>query len=97
MALLFDWDPGKAASNRRKHGVAFETAVRVFADPNAVFEPDRVEDGELRWHAIGFIEEEIMLLVVHVFHEEEESEIIRIISAREANRAERRRYEEANS
>lgn len=40
----FEWDPAKADANRRKHGISFETAVRAFADPFALFEPDRIED-----------------------------------------------------
>jgi hypothetical protein len=96
MALLFAWDSPKAASNRRKHGVTFETATRVFADPNAVFLQDRVRNDEQRRHAIGMVEGAVMLLVVHVLYEDDESEIIRIISARHANRTERRWYEEAN-
>lgn len=48
MAIQFEWDAAKAESNRRKHGVSFETAVRVFADPLHVSEQDRIEDGEQR-------------------------------------------------
>ena len=43
--MRFEWDPAKAAANRRKHGVSFETAARVFADPYALFEQDRTVDG----------------------------------------------------
>ena len=46
MTLRFTWDEAKAAANRRKHRVSFETAVRVFADPFALSEQDRVEGGE---------------------------------------------------
>jgi uncharacterized DUF497 family protein len=70
MALLFEWDTAKAASNQRKHDITFETAARVFADPNALFLPDRIEDSELRWHCIGFVDQELMLLVVHVVREQ---------------------------
>jgi uncharacterized DUF497 family protein len=38
MRVLFDWDPGKASANQRKHGVSFETATRILADPLALFE-----------------------------------------------------------
>ncbi|RUU48293.1 BrnT family toxin, partial [Mesorhizobium sp. M2C.T.Ca.TU.002.02.1.1] len=41
--LRFEWDLEKAGSNLRKHGVSFETAVRVFSDPFALTEQDRVE------------------------------------------------------
>jgi uncharacterized DUF497 family protein len=48
MKLRFEWDPDKAASNIRKHHVSFETAIRVFADPFALTEHDRIEGGERR-------------------------------------------------
>ncbi len=46
--MLFEWDSAKAAANLRKHGVAFEDAVRVFADPGHISDVDRIENGELR-------------------------------------------------
>lgn len=96
MRLQFEWDPVKAASNQRKHGVSFETATRVFTDPNALVQHDRLKDGEERWLTIGVVEGLVMLTVAHVVYEHEEIETIRIISARRADRTERRRYEEAN-
>ena len=53
---LFEWDPVKAQSNRRKHGFTFEDAVRVFGDPCAISGQDRIEDGETRWQLIGLFE-----------------------------------------
>lgn len=96
MKTRFEWDPDKAASNLRKHGVSFETAIRVFTDPFALVEQDRIEDGEERWQAIGVVEDFLMLLVAHVVREQDDVEVIRIISARRVNNRERRRYEEAN-
>lgn len=97
MTTRFEWDPAKAASNLRKHGVSFESAIRVFADPFLLTAPDRVEGGELRWKAIGSMGDLAMLLVVHTITERDEDgreiEIVRIISARRADRTERRRYE----
>ena len=95
MALRFTWDESKAAGNRRKHHVSFETAARVFCDPFALSEQDRVESGEYRWQTIGSVAGEIVLLVAHTVEaEENETDVIHIISARRATRAERRRYEE---
>ena len=94
MKTRFEWDPAKATANLRKLGVSLETASRVFADPNALFEQDRIVDGELRWQAIGVVDEMMMLLVAHVVQEQDGVEGIRIISARRANHKERRRYEE---
>jgi uncharacterized DUF497 family protein len=92
----FEWDPGKAASNLRKHSVSFETAVRVFSDPYALVEQDRIENGEERWQTIGVFEGVAMLIVAHTVGEQDDIQVIRIISARRANRKERKRYEEEN-
>lgn len=95
MALRFTWDPAKAASNKRKHGVSFELAARVFLDPFALSEQDRVEGGEYRWQKIGMVEGVLVLIVAHAVREDADGvEIIHIISARRAERRERRRYEE---
>jgi uncharacterized DUF497 family protein len=96
MKTRFEWDPVKAASNLRKHGVSFETATRVFSDPYALVNQDRIEEGERRWQAIGVVESSMMILVAHIVRERDETETIRILSARRADRNERRRYEEAN-
>jgi uncharacterized protein len=84
----------KNRSNQKKHaGIDFETASRVFADPNLMLRKDRAVDGEQRWHAIGTVRKAV-LPVAHVYLEENENgeEIIRIISAREADPRERRIY-----
>lgn len=95
MAPLFTWDREKAASNKRKHGVSFELAARVFLDPFALSDQDRIEGGEYRWQTIGMVEGVVVLLVAHTVGEDEDgTEIIRIISARRAERHERQRYEE---
>jgi uncharacterized DUF497 family protein len=94
MMARFDWDPNKAASNLRKHGVSFQTAILVFADPDALVLQDRVENGDERWLAIGVVEGLFVLVVAHTVREEDGIEVIRIISARLANRREKRRYEE---
>jgi len=98
MTTRFAWDPVKAAANLRKHGVSFEIAIRAFADPFALTEQDRIEDGEARWQTLGMVEGRVLLLVAHTFRDEDEEgeaiEVIRIISARAADRRERRRYEQ---
>ncbi|MBK1725275.1 BrnT family toxin [Thiocystis violacea] len=98
MQIRFEWDPAKAVVNRRKHSVSFETALRVFADPFAFTIPERIEDGEQRWQTIGCVEGDVILLVAHTVREEDEDgqliEVIRLISARAADRTERRRYEQ---
>jgi len=92
--MRYEWNEGKSRSNRKKHGVSFETAVKVFNDPFPLLIKDRIEEGEQRWHAIGGAEAAI-LLVVHAYRRESEygeEETTRIISARAANKHERRRY-----
>lgn len=93
--MRFEWDSGKNRLNQLKHGgIAFETATLVFDDPHAIFRKDRIVAGEQRWHAIGAVEGAV-LLVVHVYRmgdENGEEEATRIISAREANKRERRVY-----
>ena len=93
--MRFEWDSEKNRINQQMHGgIAFESAARVFNDPQVVFRKDRIVTGEQRWHAIGAAEGAV-LLVVHVYRMEnrnDEEESIRIISAREANKRERRIY-----
>ena len=92
--ILFEWDRSKAEINKRKHGVTFEDAMQVFGDPFALSHLDRVEEDEPRWQTIGMVAEVVILLVAHTVQDDEQEEIIRIISARRATRKERTRYEE---
>lgn len=89
----FEWDPAKASANERKHGVTFEIARYAFDDPDALMDHDRVEGGERRWQTLGMVGDVLLLLVAHTVRFEEEDEIIRIISARRADRKEKQRYE----
>jgi uncharacterized DUF497 family protein len=91
--MNFEWDGRKAESNEAKHGVSFEIATLVFADPDHILFIDAVTDGEERWTAIGFVSEHAILSVIHVYRIGAE-EIIRIISARYATRTERELYAE---
>ena len=77
--------------------MSFPTATRVFSDPYALMEQDRIENGEERWQTIGVVDGIVMLLVAHTVREQDDVEVIRIISARRADRKERRRYEKENS
>mgnify|MGYP003506972999 CR=1 FL=1 len=94
MERYFEWDTKKAEINFRKHGIRFEEAARVFDDPFAISEQDRIENGELRWQTIGMACGCLLLLVAHTVRlEDEDIEVVRIISARRVDRNERRRYE----
>ncbi len=100
MITRFEWDPIKADRNLRKHHVSFETAIRAFSDPFALTDQDRIEGGEQRWQTLGMVDGCYLLLVAHTIRDEDDDgqpvEIIRIISARGADRKERRRYEQEN-
>lgn len=91
--ICFEWDPAKERTNRRKHGIGFEIARHVFDDPDALAEPDRIEGGERRWQTLGLVGGVLLLLVAHTIRDEEDLEVIRIISARRADAKERKRYE----
>ena len=87
--MRFSWDPLKAESNVRKHGVTFEEATTVFADPLAMVIADAIHAS--RTLIIGESIRRRVLLTVFVERDEEE---IRIISARRATNRERRNYEQ---
>lgn len=94
MRMQFVWDPAKADSNHRKHGVRFQDAVYVFFDLFHLTVQDRAEGGEYRWQTIGQVGGTTVLLVAHTITEDgpESVETIRIISARRATTQERKRY-----
>ncbi len=93
--MRFSWDEAKNRANYRKHGVSFETAVRVFLDPLHLTKQDRVRDGELRWHTIGRVDDALLLIVAYTMVDEDE-EWLHVISARKTTRRERTEYEEAS-
>ena len=90
-AIVFEWDARKAAANIEKHGVSFEDAATVFADPLAITIPDPLHSGphDDRFVTIGWSAGAKTLVVVHSDHHE----TIRIISARVATKREQRQYE----
>ena len=98
--MHYEWDEEKNLLNQRKHGISFEMAALVFEDQGCLVRLDRIDEtGEQRWHAIGAarIESEaaVVLLVVHIYREENDGEeITRIISARRAEKNDIRRYQE---
>ena len=93
MNVEFTWDPGKARSNERKHGIDFEEAVTVFVDENALLIPDPNHSfEEERFLILGMSFKLRILMVCHCY--KKKHEIVRIISARKASRVERRQYEQ---
>ena len=91
--MEFEWDPRKAEINLRKHGVSFTEAGTVFGDELAVTvpDPDHSEDEE-RLITVGWSNRRKLLIVSHT----DRNDRIRIISARELTRNERKAYEEEN-
>jgi len=90
--LRFEWDDDKSVANRRKHGVSFEEASTVFFDDNALLisDPDHSAEDEDRFFLLGMSIRLRNLVVCHCYREAEE--VIRIVSARKANRLEREDY-----
>jgi uncharacterized DUF497 family protein len=91
--LIFEWSRQKASANLRKHGISFEEAQSAFVDENArvIPDPEHSSDEE-RFVLLGLSIKVRLLVVVHCYRENDR--IIRIISARKANRAEQRQYYE---
>ncbi len=93
--LKFEWDADKAASNLRKHGVSFEEAATVFVDESAIIipDPDHSVDEE-RFVLLGLSSNLRTLVVCHCLRER--GDVIRLISARKADRSERAQYKKGN-
>jgi len=89
--LNFDWDEKKNTANQIKHGVAFEEAATVFSDElgRLIPDPDHSE-GEERFILMGISSASRLLTICHC---ERSSDFIRIISARKADKLERKQYE----
>jgi len=92
--MICIWDENKNLLNQKKHRISFELAQRVFDDPLHLSRQDRMENGERRWQTIGQVGNVALLLVAHSVTETDGEEIIRIISARKADKTERRIYEQ---
>lgn len=89
--MTFEWDESKAESNVTKHGVTFEEAASAFGDQFfLVFEDPDHSIGEARFLLLGRSNTERLLVVAYT---ERESRV-RVISAREATKLERKHYEE---
>ena len=91
--MQFEWDSNKAARNLRQHGVAFEDAATTFGDPFAQTISDPAySTAEVRFVTIGLTVAGRLVVVVHTDREAR----VRLISARQATRAETKKYEEGN-
>ena len=92
---MFEWDPRKAVANADKHGVTFEVAVTVFADPDALDGPDLAHSAaEARSLRLGRAVDGQVLMVAYTARKgDDDAEKIRLISARRASRRERAAYQ----
>jgi|SRR5215472_13483374 len=90
--MRFEWDGRKNRSNEVKHGIGFELAALVFDDPHAIslLDNDGIEE---RWLTVGLVKAVLAVAVVHTWRDENNEEVIRIISARKATSSERYEYE----
>jgi uncharacterized DUF497 family protein len=90
VAIKFEWDPRKADANLAKHGVSFDEAMTVFGDSASMTMDDpRHSAAERREITLGRADDSRVLAIAFT----ERAGVIRLISARPANRRERRRYE----
>lgn len=89
--ILFEWDNRKSRENKQKHKVSFEEAQTVFLDENAIryFDPDH-SDNEDRFIMLGMSFTLRVLIVCHCYREDDS--VIRIISARKADKREQLAY-----
>lgn len=89
--LRFEWNKAKNRENIREHGISFEEAQTVFLDENAIqfFDPDHSR-GEDRFIMLGMSFKLRVLVVCHCYRRNDR--VIRIISARKANKHEEKDY-----
>lgn len=91
--IKFSWDENKNYANKKKHGLSFEEAKEVFGDENAILfdDPDHSFE-EDRFLIIGAIKSTKICIVSHCYRDDDN--VIRLISAREATKNEKRMYQE---
>jgi len=87
----FNWDDEKNTLNITKHGITFDEAATVFDDDDAIFiHDDKHSKNEERFSVIGFSERLRLLIVCHCYRNDDT--VVRIISARKANKSEELLY-----
>lgn len=92
--MRFEWDPAKEEDNQRMHGVSFKEAREVFDDPLHLSVLDRrFTYFEERWITVGQTMSRRLVVMANLYFDDEDEEVVRIISAREATAHERQQYE----
>jgi len=90
-SITFTWDERKNRSNQKKHGISFEEAKTAFADEFARLMPDPNHSlEEDRFLLLGLSHGVRLLMICHCYREEDD--VVRIISARKADRLETKQY-----
>jgi uncharacterized protein len=89
MHMEIEWDPKKAASNLKKHGVSFDEAATALLDPNALAQPDTTSSSEGRWLLMGMSTKARLIALVYTLRGDDR---VRLISARKATRKEANSY-----
>ncbi len=87
---MYEWDEGKNRINKKKHGISFEEAKKIFDGPVLTREDDREDYGEERFLSMGLVGSHVVIVVAHT----DRAGVTRIISARKATRTEQRTYHE---
>jgi uncharacterized protein len=88
--MQFEWDDAKNRENIRKHKINFADVSPMFESPMLIEPDDRSDYGEDRWFGLGFLHNNIAVVI----WTERQNDVIRIISARRANRHEQQRLED---
>lgn len=88
--MQFEWDEAKRSENIAKHRIDFADVPQIFDGPMLSELDERTDYGEDRWIGIGFLQNGVAVVV----WTERQDDIIRIISARKANRYERQRFQQ---
>ncbi len=92
--LNFEWDDNKNQKNIKVHNISFEEATAIFYDENCIIDLDtRFDYYESRYQAIGKVNNALVLLVAHTYRDRDGEEVIRLISARPANKQEKQLYD----
>ena len=94
--MKYEWNEEKNKANQQKHGISFDEAKEVFDDAFQISKLDkRFSYFEERWITIGATSKHRIVVVANLFFTDAGEEIIRIISARKANKLERQTYEKS--
>jgi uncharacterized protein len=88
--MQFEWDDAKNQENIRKHKIDFADVSPMFDSPMLIEPDDRSDYGEDRWFGVGFLHNNIAVVI----WTERQNDVIRIISVRRANRHEQQRLED---